>query len=107
IFGRHYSFWHELADLQLPAPWSDVRAPVLAIWGEADYPATRNDHTLLVDTVNATGRTTGRFLEMENIGHGFDIAADMDESMKNGMMGPFDRAIVDVTAAWLREVAAS
>ncbi len=107
VFGRHYTFWHELDDIGLPAPWTGVTAPVLAIWGTADYPASRGDHPLIVETVNAAGKTTAGFVEMQRIGHGFDVAADMQDSMKNRMMGPFDRAIVDVTAAWMREIGAS
>lgn len=107
VFGRHYTFWHELDDIGLPAPWAEVAAPVLAIWGTSDFPASRGDHSLIADTVIAAGKTTARFVEMQNIGHGFDVAADIQESMKNGMMGPFDRSIIDVTAAWMREISAN
>ena len=104
LYGRHARFWHELDDVGLPAPWARVEAPVLAIWGQADYPASRGDHVLLAETVNNAGRTTATFLEMENIGHGFDTAASMRSSMVTRMAGPFNRAIIDVTTEWMRQI---
>jgi pimeloyl-ACP methyl ester carboxylesterase len=106
LYGRHYSFWQELDDVGLPTPWAVVDVPVLALWGEADYPASRSDHVLIADTVNNAGRTTARFVEMENIGHGFDTAASMRASMVSRMRNPVNRSIIDMTTAWMREMGA-
>jgi pimeloyl-ACP methyl ester carboxylesterase len=105
LFGRHYTFWHELDNLQLPEPWKHVNAPVLSLWGTADFPASRGDHLVLAQAVNDAGKTQARFVEMPNIGHGFDQAFDMGDSMANGMNGPFNRSIIEVTTEWMREIA--
>jgi len=101
--GRHYTFWHQLDDVDLPTPWAKVSAPVLAIWGQADIPASRGDHLLLTETVNANYPGRATFLELPNIGHGFDTAATRLESKKNPK-GPFNGVIVQELIAWLRSV---
>ena len=101
LYGRHYSFWHQLDDLSLPSPWDNVNVPVLAVWGQSDVPATRDDHPALVAIVNENHPGTATYLELPNIGHGFDTAATMKESLDNHSNGPFNEVIVTDTLAWM------
>ncbi len=102
IFGRHYSFWHQLADLNLPSPWTKVNAPVLALWGTSDFPATRADHPLIVDTVNAQHPGIAEFREVGGTGHGFEISPSMADSMRNGIQGEFNPIVAETCVAWMK-----
>lgn len=104
LFGRHYTFWHQLDDLRLPEPWKSVDTRVLAVWGQSDVPATREDHPALVEIVNANHPDTATFLEIPGIGHGFEASATMKESADNNMQGPFNDAIVKETLRWMDSI---
>jgi len=104
LFGRHYTFWHQLADLNLPSPWAKVNAPVLALWGTSDFPATRADHPLIVDTVNAQHPGLAEFREIDGTGHGFELSPSMADSMRNGMQGEFNPIVTTTCAEWMKGV---
>ena len=104
IFGRHYTFWYQLDDLKLPTPWEKVNAPVLALWGTSDFPATRADHPFIADTVNAHQPGLAEFREVAGTGHGFDLSPSMADSMRNGMQGEFNTLLVTMCADWMKAV---
>ncbi len=102
VFGRHYSFWHQLADLKLPSPWTKVNIPVLALWGTSDVAATRDDHPLLVETVNAQHPGLAEFREVGGTGHGFELSPSMADSLRNSMQGEFNPILVSTCADWMK-----
>jgi len=102
LFGRHYTFWHQLDDLDLPSPWTKVDVPVLALWGTSDVAATRGDHPRIAETVNARHPGLAEFREVPGTGHGFELSPSMEESMRNGMQGEFNRALISICADWMR-----
>lgn len=102
--GRHYTFWRQLDDLDLPTPWREVPCPVLALWGASDIAATRDDHPRIAAIVNEQHPGAARFVEIPETGHGFEIAATMEDSQSRRSTGPFNERIVEITVEWLNGV---
>jgi hypothetical protein len=90
------------------AAWRDTKAPVLAIYGEADFAAIdERDHKRIVDVVNfyRPGTATYRFLPLT--GHGFDVQASREEVRAANQAGkpvtvaPYNPELTKVMAAWI------
>lgn len=104
IFYRHYTFWQQLAELKLPLPWEQVNTRVLALWGTSDVAATRGDHPLIVDTVNARHPGLAEFRELTDTGHGFEKSPSMADSLRNRMDGEFNPLVVSTCVEWMKGV---
>ena len=100
--GRHYGFWHQLDDIGLPSPWREVPVPSLILWGAADFAASRGDHVLIAETVNSIRPGGATFVELKDIGHGFDTARTMKDSMDRHMAGEFNAAAAAESLRWMR-----
>ncbi|WP_431134649.1 serine aminopeptidase domain-containing protein [Psychroserpens mesophilus] len=69
--GRHFKFWQNLADVNIPKVWSQVKTNVLALHGEFDIQAIdKKGAEKLVDIVNKNGGK-GDFILIKNADHGF------------------------------------
>lgn len=54
LWGRHYRFWQQIDSLDMAAAWSNVKCPVLSVFGGADYIACSElEHQLITRTVNS------------------------------------------------------
>ncbi|OYU52046.1 MAG: hypothetical protein CFE27_09345 [Alphaproteobacteria bacterium PA1] len=108
ILGRNLAYWRGVAAQDTVAAWRDTKAPVLAIYGEADFAAIdERDHKRIVDVVNfyRPGTATYRFLPLT--GHGFDIQASRDEVRAANQAGkpvtvaPYNPELTKMMAAWI------
>jgi pimeloyl-ACP methyl ester carboxylesterase len=108
ILGRNLAYWRGVAAQDTVAAWRDTKAPVLAIYGEADFAAIdERDHKRIVDIVNfyRPGTATYRFLP--NTGHGFDVQASRDEVRAANQAGkpvtvaPYNPELTKIMAAWI------
>lgn len=69
--GRHFDFWQNLADINIPNAWSKVKTNVLAMYGEFDIQAINSKGAeKIAEIVNNNGGK-GDFLLVENADHGF------------------------------------
>lgn len=101
--GVHYTFWHQLDDIDKAKAWASVSAPVLVLYGEADYAASQDDHPYIRDAVNAAHPGNATYVELDNIGHAFETAGSQKETMENRFAGEFNPTVVDTTVQWMRE----
>lgn len=108
ILGRNLAYWRGVAAQDTVAAWRDTKAPVLAIYGEADFAAIdERDHKRIVDVVNfyRPGTATYRFLPLT--GHGFDVQASREEVRAANQAGkpvtvaPYNPELTKVMAAWI------
>ena len=76
---------------------------MLALWGESDIDATRSDHAVLVQAINARHPERAVFQTIPNTSHGFSLRADMREAQVNRADGPFNSAVVEETLDWLSQ----
>ncbi|MFN7497510.1 MAG: alpha/beta fold hydrolase [Hyphomonadaceae bacterium] len=113
ILGRSLAYWRGVAAQDTVAAWRDTKAPVLAVYGEADFAAIdERDHKRIVDVVNfyRPGTATYRFLPLT--GHGFDIQASRDavraanQAGKPVTVAPYNPELTKMMAAWINELPA-
>lgn len=109
ILGRNLAYWRGVAAQDTVAAWRDTKAPVLAIYGEADFAAIdERDHKRIVDVVNhyRPGTATYKFLPLT--GHGFDIQASRDDVRAANQAGkpvtvaPYNPELTKLMAAWIQ-----
>lgn len=113
ILGRNLAYWRGVAAQDTVAAWRDTKAPVLAIYGEADFAAIdERDHKRIVDVVNfyRPGTATYRFLPLT--GHGFDLQASREEVRAANQAGkpvtiaPYNPELTKIMAAWINSLPA-
>lgn len=102
VFGMSLSFGRQLMDLRIENEWAKVDAPVLAIWGQSDYIASRKDSELVVAAVNRAHAGSGTFVALPGTCHFCCEAEDQEESFLAGM-GDFNPALVKTVADWIRQ----
>ena len=125
VYGRRYSFYHQIADRNLTDAWSRVastRLPagadtpaaavhprVLSIWGTADWVGTRAASAWIAEVVNRVQPGHGSFVALDSIDHGFFRAATFEESYRyfqpgeGGPFGQFNPDILVVLRSWLAQ----
>ncbi len=104
IFGVHYKYMQQLASLDLASAWAKTDVPVLAMWGEADYTASRTDSELIASIVNKSHAGKGTFAALPEIDHGYSKAEDQEESFLSGQgSGSFNSIVVDTLVKWMKE----
>lgn len=111
ILGRNLAYWRGVAAQDTVAAWRDTKAPVLAIYGEADFAAIdERDHQRIVDVVNfyRPGTATYRFLPLT--GHGFDLQASRAEVREANQAGkpvttsPYNPELTRLMAEWINQL---
>jgi dienelactone hydrolase len=106
--GRHYLFFHQLAQKNLADAWEKFDGHVLALWGKADYVSTEADHALIAAIVEKRHAGHGRFLALEGIDHAFNRASTQEESQrKAGRPGEFNPLVITTLREWASTVNAS
>ena len=69
--GRHFDFWQNLADVDIPKAWTKVKTNVLAMHGEFDIQAiSPKGAQKIAEIVNNNGGK-GDFVLVKNADHGF------------------------------------
>ncbi|MEM1094411.1 MAG: alpha/beta fold hydrolase [Bacteroidota bacterium] len=91
MLNRHYTYWHTLADQNIPASWAEANTHVLAIYGESDFAAINDaDHRHLVEVVNHARPGTATFELLPSTNHGLLVVGSREEHMQhriNGTLG--------------------
>jgi dienelactone hydrolase len=107
VFGRHYTFFQQLYDVNLPEAWAKLDADVLALWGEADYVSGRDDHEAIAALVDAKHKGRGRFLLVPGSDHGFNRADSQAQAIRAARAGAgrpeFNPATLDALKSWMAE----
>lgn len=100
VFGRHYRFFQQLADLNLPEAWSKLDAHVLALWGQAEFVSTEADHAMIAEQVNRAHPGKGTFRALEGIAHGFEKADSPADKFGKPGPGEFNPIVIEALRAW-------
>ncbi len=101
VFGRHHTFFHQLADVNVAEAWSKVNAHVLALWGEAEIVTSRQDHEDLAAYIDARSPGKGRFQLVPESDHGFGRHKTGKEAIQAGNVpATFNPAIIGVLKDW-------
>jgi pimeloyl-ACP methyl ester carboxylesterase len=132
VADRHYTFYHQIADKNLAEAWGKVaamqlsvegKAPsprepagtlqprVLAIWGTADWLATREGNAWIAEVVNRAKPGNGTFVALDGIDHFFFRTATPEESYRlfkparGAKPGEFNPIILETLRRWMDETA--
>lgn len=109
--NKYYSgctdeFFRQIANRDLAKVWKNYPGHVLAVWGKADFVASKGDHEHIIQIMKASQRPnqTSQFLALENSDHGFYTASDESESFRRhsepGVKAVFNPSIVKVLRDW-------
>ncbi len=105
IYGMHYKYLQQLAGLDLVASWSKVSVPVLAMWGESDFAASKADSELIASTVNKKAPGKAKFVALPKTDHSYAKVEDQEESFLAGPGGGgnFNPIVMETVINWFKE----
>jgi pimeloyl-ACP methyl ester carboxylesterase len=111
LYTRHPDYFRQLEDVNLARVWSGVDAHVLALWGTADFVASRADHPWIAEVVERARPGRGNFEEVPRADHGMLQAESQAAAFaaEDGPAAPPRTLSPDVVArtlAWIRRIAA-
>lgn len=110
MYGRDISFYHQLQDLNIGQAWGGVQSAVLAIYGEYDWVASKEDHELIASIVNMSNRVkspTGLLARVDvrpKADHGFTIHRSLKGSFGKMGQGTWDESLPETILTWIKEV---
>jgi dienelactone hydrolase len=100
--GRSARFFTEFADVDVPAAWSAVDAPALALHGQFDENTEMNGHVRIAELVNAKHPGTAAARELTGLDHCWTEHSTMDESRGHCGAGRQVSTLTDAVLAFLR-----
>jgi pimeloyl-ACP methyl ester carboxylesterase len=105
-YGRPYAWHWQAASKNMLAAWTQVRAPVLVIYGEYDQFETQHGHRLIADTLNRLRPGSATFVEVPRADHEMEIYASAEDAYayRNGTVRP--ELLLDPLLGWARRVTA-
>jgi alpha-beta hydrolase superfamily lysophospholipase len=113
IFGRHFTFFQQLHDVNLARAWKQAATNTLALWGEAEFVTSREDHDWIAAIVDSTRAGRGKMQVVTDSDHGFSRYDTPADAMKahaagpGGTPAPFNPAIIEHLLTWLDAVESS
>ncbi len=109
LLGRHYAFWHGVANAPLVEAWRDTKVPVLVLHGASDIQAVNGeDHRLVADIVNHYRPGTACFVQFAKTDHGWNLTGDRETVRRQAREGsappgrpPVNPRVAEVLADWV------
>jgi hypothetical protein len=103
-YGRPLAFHQQAQRQNWPAAWAQVKAPVLAIYGEYDWFESRDAMRLIADVVNRERPGTAVFKEIAGLNHHFTRFASRSAAYKE-QDGVADASeFVTIVLGWLHQL---
>jgi pimeloyl-ACP methyl ester carboxylesterase len=105
LYPAPASYLQQVAALNIAEPWTKLAAPLLAIYGTADFVTAEADHRRIVDIVNGR-RPGGATLKLvDGMDHRLDAAGTPQEAydmrVKQGRSGPYEERFSAAILEWL------
>lgn len=110
MWGRHWRFWQQLDSVDLARSWANVKAPVLSIFGGADWIACSElEHELIVRTVNSTHPGNATHVNIPDVDHLIIQNPDWKTAHKNFSdvayrNTHFHQGFANITVQWMKSV---
>jgi pimeloyl-ACP methyl ester carboxylesterase len=96
---RSRAYNDEMYAVDIPGEWKAYTGKALLMWGEGDYISSKVDNQLVAETVNYYHRGHAEFLELPNINHGMQQAADFVQARTSP--GAYNPIIAEKVLEWL------
>lgn len=97
-------YLQEVAALNIAQPWMNVTAPVLSIYGGADFVTTQSDAERIVSIVNAKHPGDATLAVIPNMNHTLGVPASPEQFMQQTTKGTptvYNRAFSETVLSWL------
>src|SRR5690606_3978273 len=113
LWGRHYRYWQQIDSYDMAAAWSDVKCPVLSIFGGADFIACSElEHELITRTVNSVRPGNCTHITIPDIDHLLRRNEDWQEAYntfkdRSTWPGKFHFGFTEVVNKWMKEQVAN
>jgi len=101
-YGRPAAYYHQLQALDLGAAWSKVSVPALIVWGEYDWIMSREDQTMIVDSINANAPGKARLLTVPRMDHSFSTHTTAKAAFDRMGAGAYPQAAAAEIVAFIR-----
>jgi pimeloyl-ACP methyl ester carboxylesterase len=92
-----YTYMQQVGALDLAPLWKKIEAPVLIIYGTADFVTDDYQARYLRDMINSFHPGRARYLAIEGMDHGLLIAGSQKAAMQAEEPRPFAQQVVDET----------
>jgi pimeloyl-ACP methyl ester carboxylesterase len=103
-YGRPFAFHQQAQQADWAAAWSQVNAPVLAMYGEYDWFESRDAASLIARIASARASGAGTFIEIPRMNHHFTQYPNPSAAFaeKDGEVNP--EPAVAAMLEWLRRI---
>ena len=92
-----YTYMQQVGSLDLAPLWKKIEAPVLIVYGTADFVTDAYQHQYLRDMVNAFHPGRASYVQIDGMDHGFLLAGTLRASMEGAPDAPFATRLLDET----------
>jgi pimeloyl-ACP methyl ester carboxylesterase len=93
-FPQPYTFMQQVGSLDLAAQWKKIDAPVLIIYGTADFITDDYQHQYLRDMINSFHPGRATYVKIDGMDHGLTIVGSQKASFEGVPDAPFAQQVV-------------
>jgi pimeloyl-ACP methyl ester carboxylesterase len=99
-----YTYFQQVAAVNLSEAWKRVDIPVLVIYGTSDPTTSKGESQYLVDMINSFHPARATYLQIEGMSHHFDrqpTQADALRALRSAKDGEFDPTVLTQIENWI------
>jgi pimeloyl-ACP methyl ester carboxylesterase len=101
-----YTYMQQLGSLDLAPLWKKIDAPVLIVYGTADFVTDDYQHQYLRDMINSFHKGRAKYTTIEGMDHGFLLAGSQRASYEGTSRPPFAERLLSETLQFLNPLLA-
>lgn len=98
-----YTYMQQLGALDLAPLWKKIDAPVLIIYGTADFVTDDYQHQYLRDMINAFHPGRAVYVRIDGMDHGLQISGTQKQAFEREGPAPFAQRVLDETLRFFKE----
>jgi hypothetical protein len=99
------SYMQQVTAVSVAEPWTEVRVPVLVVYGTADFVTAEAEHQRIVDIVNTSNPNAARLTLIQGMDHHLEIMGTPQRAYQQRVQehkdGPYAEDLSDQVAKWL------
>jgi len=99
-----YPYMQQIGALDLAPLWKKIAAPVLIVYGTADFLTDDYQHQYLRDMINSFHPGNAVYVAVEGMDHGLLLTGTQKASFDGAENAPFAQRVVDETLQFLKRV---
>ncbi len=99
---RSRAYNSELYAFNIPSVWKNFGGKALLVYGESDYIASKEDHQILVKTINFYHPGNAEYAGIPDTDHGMNLAKDFAEAAQNP--GSYNEQLGKSILTWLNKI---